>query len=302
MRTSLLLVLVLAGGAAAENAPKRKTAPDRFAKAAGEAFVAATAADQRGDLPTALGLYQKAFAISPHPSTIYNIADVERRLGRLADSIHSYETYLAIMPDASDRKIVEAVLEKLQATPGSVFVVSGVASDPRSIDLATAYILFDGKIMVKPGTKQTQAVDGGPNPGFELTVPPGDYDLDAITPLTYGISHCKVRPGERVVCHVSAPPRIDGNVVISGADEHLTILVERQEKRRNATRMQKRIELPPGRTRLFVRDGSYECPPLALDAPRGGDVAYSYIDDVERTSVPRCRTHVITQHRLKFEP
>ena len=76
MRTALLLLAVLTGTAAAEEAAKRKTAPDKFTKAAGEAFVAATAADQKGDLPTALGLYQKAFAISPHPSTMFNIADV----------------------------------------------------------------------------------------------------------------------------------------------------------------------------------------------------------------------------------
>lgn len=302
MRTALLLLAVLTGTAAAEEAAKRKTAPDKFTKAAGEAFVAATAADQRGDLPTALGLYQKAFAISPHPSTIYNIADVQRRLGQLAESIKSYETYLAITPEAADRKVVEAVLQKLSTTPGSVFVMTGAASDPRSIDLDTAYILFNGKIMVKPGTKRTLAVDGGQNPGFELTMPPGDYYLDAVTPLTYGMSRCTVPPGERKVCHVSAPPRIDGNVVISGEDRNLTVVVSREEKRHSDTRMYKRIEQPPGRTRLFVRDGSYECPPLVFDAPKGGDVAYSFIDELEPGSVPRCRTLVITQHRLKFEP
>ncbi len=301
MRTALLLLLVLAGTADAEQA-KRKTAPDRFAKAAGEAFKAATVADQKGDLPTALALYQKAFAISPHPSTIYNTADIQRRLGRLSDAIRSYEMYLAITPEAEDRKTVEAVVEKLASTPGSVFVMTGQARDPKSIDLESAYILFDGKIVVKPGTPRTNAVDGGDNPGFELTIAPGNYDVDAVTPITYGKSSCKVGPGERTTCYVSAPPRIDGNVVISGKNSHLIVVVNREEKRQNDTRMHKRIERPPGRTRLFVRDGSFECTPLAIDVPKGGDVAYSYIRHVEIGSVERCRTLVITQHRLKFDP
>lgn len=302
MRTAVLLILALTGAAAADEPAKRKTAPDKFAKAAGEAFTAATVADQKGDLPTALGLYQKAFAISPHPSTIYNIADVQRRLGRLAAAIRSYETYLAITPEAADRKVVETVLAKLSATPGSVFVMTGQPSDPKSIDLGTAYILFDGKIRVKPGTPTTQAVDGGQNPGFELTIAPGKYRLDAVTPLTYGTATCLVPPGERVVCHVAAPPRIDGNVVISGDDDTLTIVPDREQTRHRDTQMLKRSERSAGRTRMFVRDGSYECAPLAIDVPGGGDLAYSFVRKVEPSSVPRCRTLVVTQHRLKFEP
>lgn len=302
MRSALFLSLAFIGTAAADEPAKRKTAPDKFAKAAGEAFTAATAADHKGDLPTALGLYQKAFAISPHPSTIYNIADVQRRLGRLAGAIRSYETYLAITPEAVDRKIVEAVLAKLSSTPGSVFVQTGQPSDPKSIDLDTAYILFDGKIVVTPGTPRTHAVDGGPSAGFELMVAPGNYHLDAVTPLTYGMSTCTVPPGERTVCHVSAPPRVDGNVVVSGDDNSLTIVLDREEKKHNQTRIYKRIERPPGRTRMFVRDGSYECAPLVIDVPRGEDLAYSFVRKVEPGSLPRCRTLVVTQHRLKFEP
>jgi hypothetical protein len=147
----------------------------------------------------------------------------------------------------------------------------------------------------------TEAVDGGKNLGFELVVPPGNYFLDAVTPLTYGMAMCEVRPGERKVCYITAPPRIDGNVVISGDDRNLEVMVERTDRHRDS-RMYKRIEQPPGRARLFVRDGQYECAPLVIDAPKGGDVAYSFIHEVESGSLPRCRTLDITQHRLKFEP
>jgi hypothetical protein len=91
-------------------------------------------------------------------------------------------------------------------------------------------------------------------------------------------------------------------VVISGDDRNLLVVADRTKKRHDDTSMWKRIERPPGRTKLFVRDGQYECPALVLDAPKGGDVAYAFIREVEPGSVPRCRTFDITQHRLKFDP
>ncbi len=303
VRTALLLLLALAGSAAADKDPgKRKTAPDRYIKAAGEAFAAATAADQKGDLPTALGLYQKAFAISPHPASVYNIADIQRRLGNMSDAVVSYETYLAISPDASDRKTVEAVIEKLNKAPSSIFIMTARLSDPKAIDLKTAYILLDGKIVVKPNTKMTTAVDAADNLGFELMVPPGKYKLEAVSPLTYGLSYCAVGPGERKVCAVSAPPRIDGNVVLSGNNGQLQILTKRPGNHRRDTEIYKRIQRPPGRDKLFVRDNNFECPALVLDVPRNGDVIYAFVKQLEPGSVERCRAMEITLHRLAFAP
>ncbi len=139
-RITLALVLGLAGSgpASADDAAKRKGTPDKFAKAAGEAFLEAVTADKAGDLKTALGLYQKAYGISPHPSTIYNIADVQRRLNLIPLALKSYETYLAIAPTASDKKDVEATIARLQATPGMLWVSSTPPSDSRSIDLTDA--------------------------------------------------------------------------------------------------------------------------------------------------------------------
>jgi len=303
MRIAIVLVLALATVAAAKpSTAKRKTAPDKFVKAAGEAFGAAYTADQNGDLPTALGLYQKAFAISPHPSTAYNIADIQRRLGRLTDAIRSFELYLALSPDAADRKGVEALVDQLAASPGSVFVMSGSPSDPKSIDLKTAYLLFDGKILVKPGTSPTTAVDGGPNLGFELDLPPGRYVMEAVTPLTYGMSTCIVRPGERRVCSIGAPPRTDGAVVISSDDRQLLVVADRTEQRQASSRVHKRFEHPPGRSRLLIRDHGFECAPLTFEVPKNGDVAYAFVRVVEPGSRPRCRTLDITKHRLRFDP
>jgi len=131
---ALALACALAGThpASADDTAKRKATPDKFAKAAGEAFRDAVAADKAGDLRTALGLYQKAYGISPHPSTVYNIADVQRRLLLYADALKSYETYLALLPSADDRKDIEAILDALSKMPGTLHLVTAGASESGS--------------------------------------------------------------------------------------------------------------------------------------------------------------------------
>ncbi|MDB4960153.1 MAG: hypothetical protein JWP01_152 [Myxococcales bacterium] len=299
IRIALILLAATGIAVAGPDPAQRKKAPDKFAKAASASFSAALAADQKGDLPTALGLYQKAFEISPHPSTIYNIADVQRRLGKLTDSVRSYEMYLAIAPEAADRRTVETLIEKLGKTPGSVFVMSSRPSDRKSIDLSTAYVLIKGKILFKPGTKLVGAVDAGDMPGIELMLPAGVWEIDVVTPLTYGHTACHVSPGERTLCSVSAPPRIDGAVVVSGTHRNTTIATDRKT-RLGDTLMHSRFTTKPGRTKLHVRDGSYECPALVLEVPSGGDVAFAFLAEREPSSVLRCRTFDITKHRLRF--
>ena len=284
--------------ASAEARPQRKKASDKFSQAAGEAFAAAVAADTKGDLLAALGLYQKAFGISPHPSTAYNIADVERRLARWDDALKSYELYLALSPAAADRAEVEAVIEKLVTTPARLFVVTTGAKDPNSIDLARAYILVDGVIVIRPGTAPEARPEIGGQLAIALEVGPGSRVVDVVTPITFGSQICTVKPGDRRHCSVTAKPRIDGRVVISALDRGLVVKAARDGKTLVATR----TELTPGRHRLLVRDRSFECSPLTIDAPSGGDVGYVFAWSGDYDGVPRCRKLDYTHHRLRFAP
>ena len=290
-------LLLLACGVAHAQPPKsqRKAAPDKFAKAAGEAFNAAVEADTKGDLRTALGLYQKAHAISPHPSTIYNTADVQRRLDMLRLAIKSYETYLAMSPDAKDRAEVEALIDKLSKTPGTLVIITGEASDPNSLDLAAAFALVDGEIKKRPGPIETTKVRN--KAGITLQVPPGEHVVDIVTALTYAWRDCDVGPGEQRVCELKAEPRIDGSAVISSSTRQMHVLAERRGK----DMVHKRVELAPGKHRLMVKDRSYGCAPLAIEVAGGNTVAYAFIGTQEYT-YKRCRTLDIKQHRLQFEP
>jgi tetratricopeptide (TPR) repeat protein len=292
---ALFIVAVLASTAFAES--KTKRAPDKFTKAAGDAFALAAEADAKGDLRTALGLYEKAHAISPHASTIYNIADVQRRLSHLRQAIKAYETYLVMAPEAKDRADVEALLEQLAKTPGTLLVFTTEASNRDSVDIAAGIVLVDGEIK-----RQPSPMPEPPHPNMRrqlsIQVPPGKHVVDLVTPITYATDDCEVDPGGNAYCELRAEPRIDGNTVISASDRMLDV----KQSRRDKDLVYKRVELPTGKQRLIVKDRSFGCPPLALDvAADANTITYAFVKTTEY-EFKRCRTLDIKQHRLQFEP
>jgi hypothetical protein len=293
---ALLVVLALCSVA---NAQPKKQAPDRFAKAAGDAFKLALAADEQNDLPTALGLYQKAFAISPHPSTAYNIGDVLRRQGKLAEAIRYFEIFLALNSNAKDAKEVDAIIAKLWATPAVLELESTPPSDPNSVDLESAYVLVNGQIVKKAG--EPAAFDPRDNsPRIELSVAAGpDQVVDVVTPLSYGSVRCRLPPGEKHDCRITMKPRIDGSLVVSSSDRRRDLQLQVAWQKRVTL---ERVKVPAGKHVFEVRDHSLECPTSAtVDVPKGTDVAYVFIDGEASTwFYQKCRAYKIKQHRLKF--
>lgn len=289
---ALVLLLLASTAFAQPNKSKTKRAPDKFTKAAGDAFTAASAADAKGDLRTALGLYEKAHAISPHSATMYNIADVQRRLSMLQPAIKSYETYLAMSPDAKDRAEIEALVDQLMNTPGKLIITTTEAADKRSLDLAAGYVIVSGKIERKPGPLPKSG-------NIEITVPPGEYVVDFVTPLTYASEErCYVEAGGRGSCRLYAEPRIDGNVVVSAATRYIDVTPPGE---RNKHFVYKRSQLPAGKHRFKVQDRNFDCAPLTLDVPAGGNtILYTFLGTTEY-EYKRCRTLDIKQQRLQFE-
>ena len=293
---ALVAIALCAGVAHAQPARKTKQAPDKFTKAASEAFTAAATADTNGDLRTALGLYEKAHAISPHPSTIYNIADVQRRLSLLQQAIKSYETYLVMFPDAKDRAEVETLVDQLSKTPGTLIIYTTEASDRDSVDLAAGFVLVDGEIKKRPGPVAIQKPRNRAE--ISLQVPPGEHVVDLVTSLTYATRECEVDPGEQAFCELKAEPRIDGNTVVSAVNRRIHVVPDRRGK----DMTYKRVELPAGKHRLLVKDRNYDCAPLPIEVAGGNRVSYAFLTTAEPEGFKRCRTLDIKQHRLQFEP
>jgi len=299
-RALLAIMVAIAVAPAHADAPaaKRKRAPDKFTKAAGETFDQALAADQANELETALGLYQKAYAISPHPSTIYNIADVQRRMNQLTDAITSYETYLVLAPNAADRAEVEALVQTLARTPGWLIVHTPPPSDRDAIDLAGAYVLVDGEIRKQPGPLAKPKIARNRERSVELQLPPGKHVIDVVTALTYEAQSCEVRPGDTTHCEVKAAPRIDGTAVLSAIDRDFRVYAARNGR----SLIQSRVELPPGNHRFLLEDRRYECGPVALDVRGGNTIAYVFVASAEYDYVKRCRAYDLKSHALTFAP
>ena len=126
---------------------------------------------------------------------------------------------------------------------------------------------------------------------------PGEHQIDVVTAVTHASTTCMVKPGARTACTVRAPPRIDGALVLSGADR-LRVVVSPDRKHGD---INKRVTASPGKRRLMVRDRAYECAPLVVNVPADDShVAYAYLGTREYDRLERCRTLTVRQHTLAF--
>jgi len=297
-----LALLALAGVASADDKPAKRKTADKYTKAAGEAFAAAVAADEAGDLDKAIALYKKAWKIAPHANTAYNLGDVSQREGDLRDAIFWFEAYLALAPKASDRDAVTKLIATLAATPGIIYIPEKEVDDRSSretLEIATAYIFVDGVQVSKPGT-QAQKRTGNRWPGIWVEASGlEEHVIDAISSISYGEgihTHCSPGPGRQSVCTPSMPDVVPGNVVIGGHDAELRVRIEGKD----GHLVGRRFELPPGKHTIGITDRSYECTPLTIDVPADDSVRYVHIRTVGDRLVPHCRSLKISQQLLTF--
>lgn len=67
-----------------------------------------------GRFSAALREYQKAFDAEPLPELLYNIAQCYRNLGDYEHAVLNFRTYLNLLPNATDKAEVEALIENLE--------------------------------------------------------------------------------------------------------------------------------------------------------------------------------------------
>lgn len=111
----LLLVhvfLVLASLVAAPAwAQDEWASPDEQARAL---FAQGEAAYGEGHFEEALGLFQRAYDLSGRPQLLYNIGISATNLGHDTEALDALERYLAALPEAPNRALVEGRLESLR--------------------------------------------------------------------------------------------------------------------------------------------------------------------------------------------
>ena len=116
MRGAIVLALVVAGVSAAKVA----RADDR-ARAA-EHFALAQSAEKRKDWRAAIEEYEQAYALSPHPSVLYNIALDHEHLSAWRSAARYFLRYVDESPEAKDRDQVLARIRRLREKKSSVTV------------------------------------------------------------------------------------------------------------------------------------------------------------------------------------
>ncbi len=251
----VLLTLLWSSLAIADNKPVRKVEPppDKLAAAAGEAFAKAREADDKGDLNEAERLYRKALAISPHPSTQYNLADVLRRRKSISSAIDGYKKYLDMDPAASDRREVEKLIAELEAMPGTMEL---------EIEESDALVFVDGE--------PVQRSKDPKNP-FVLEVPAGEHVVDVITAISHDNDTCRVSHGSKRRCRMRLKPREDGNIVISGPSGMYRASMGRSGE--PTIRLKGRFSLDPGKHQIYVTSSrERQCKPLDVNVAKGDSV------------------------------
>jgi tetratricopeptide (TPR) repeat protein len=190
MRAAVVAAIMLAAsGAAAEQKPL----PTKVAAEAKKLFAEAEAAEARGELDAAARAYQQAFAIAPHADVQFNLAGVLMRDKHPRGAVTAFEKYLALAPDAADRGDVEDTIRVLKTTPGTLEIGSRPAGAVR---------VLDGKQV-------------GHTP-LILQVPDGEHRLEAFTAISYKSMMHRADWARTHRFSVTPPPRVDGNVVLSG--------------------------------------------------------------------------------------
>jgi hypothetical protein len=281
----MLAVMVLVTSTAVA-APTRKVTPDKFSSAAGDTFRRAMEAEDAGDLTLATALYKKSLALAVHPSTVYNLASIEGRDGKIEDAIADYEVYLALAPNASDASQVRAKLKELEQTPATVTVTFDPTADP-----TYAYVLADGAIVKRPG----EAASTGK---LEIKLARGTHIIELQSGVGSDAQRVSTVPGQVITVQLGESVA-RGNVAITG-DAELTI--------EGVKSGHGRIKLAPGKRILHVFDGRWQCPSITVVAPATGDIAYVLVKPIgwrlsegPKADGRACRKQQIVQQKLTFK-
>ena len=115
LRAALIAVVLIGAGS-----PLAARADDKGRAA--EHFALAQSAEKRGDWRAAIEEYEQAYALSPHPSVLYNIALDHEHLSAWRSAARYFLRYVDESPEARDRDQVLMRVRRLREKKSSVTV------------------------------------------------------------------------------------------------------------------------------------------------------------------------------------
>lgn len=160
MTTTALLVTWLLAAPPAKAPPAKAPAPaakapeDADTKKARELFQWAQKLYKQARYAEAIGKFEEAYAIRPHPVIYFNIGKCHEQLGDTPKALRSYRDYLRLAPEANDRETVTDAIANLERRLKERGVQQlMVFSEPPN-----ARIEVDGKVLgSSPATVELQA-------------------------------------------------------------------------------------------------------------------------------------------------
>ncbi len=137
--TGLSLAVFLSLSAAAKSAPP----PDDDTQAAKKYFQWAQNLYKQARYAEAIGKFEEAYRLKPHPTIFFNIGRCYEQLGDINKALKNYREYLRIAPDAKDRELVTDAIANLERRLKEQGVQHlSVLSDPTGVRVSV-----DGKYM-----------------------------------------------------------------------------------------------------------------------------------------------------------
>jgi len=171
-------------------------------------FESARTAFDDGDYETALERFRQAYAASPRPALLFNIATSADRLRRDDEALTAFEQYLAAEPDVENRTQIEARIRSLRA---AIEAREHVQTPDRAVDAAddrtgggmpSAVFLTVGGLTVVSGALAIWA-------GVTTLSLNSDYE-------TYAASPGATRGPARVLSDAASARQLLANVVLVG--------------------------------------------------------------------------------------
>ncbi len=84
-----------------------------------------------GEFVSALEFYRRAYRIKPLPAFLFNIAQCHRKLGQHHEAVTMYQSYLAGVPDAQNKALVESLMAESKGKLAEEQRVADLAAQAR---------------------------------------------------------------------------------------------------------------------------------------------------------------------------
>jgi tetratricopeptide (TPR) repeat protein len=166
MRAGAVIVLLLCLAPASARADEGTA---RAHYASGRAYY------DQGRYEDALREFEEALRAAPDAQKglmVFNVAQVQERLGRIEEAVASFQRYLALVPDAEDRASVEARVQTLQARLTETGILLTASEEGARVFVdgqESGTTPLAGPIRVAPGSHELRVEKEGFRP-FRLRV------------------------------------------------------------------------------------------------------------------------------------